>query len=938
MNPLLSAVLKGRTPQLRDTPVEYLRCGVNWNGVKYDVSKIAELNQTFEFTDETNDYHYYVSLCDDLKQMPLGVDAQFGVNGIRMNVDTKFYEPIAFHDTQTYDLFDGTDPESGFVIRTAAQATDPESKFKFYYLTFVFMPGENASVEPSSTFMFEDEEILNIAIQFETSYAKPTKVDPPPAPPLPPTCKKLWNSDKVYPYGIFLNLDDLAFGPHGYPVTFDDDKDTIALYQPCGYSKCPTDFDCGNYTTASAWVCNRSMKCEGFSQPKVDFKMLHEDPDEGIRVDYQGLDDNTVTVDTLCDFELRSGLVYINSADLKDPSTLHIRMHSNSACMQPLEQVQPTGCQAHLNDSQYAVDVDLTKYNQDDGWRFDVTNEKFNASKHWAVVQPCAALGCPGDDCGDSTGATVWLCENNADGSSKCLDYGLFRNSVTVESYLPTTISKGISINYKGSNNRNTHIRLQCNWTGTPGELAFSSNLDSQSGGISLYAYSRDVCVGPEPKPVPTQTPSPTPSQTLTPGPETPTPTPAGWYPPEPQPTQSPKPIGQTQPTIYIANETHSIMADLMDFTYSKDVTIKYGTQKASAKLQFYPFNSKNPPAQYQPKGLYSADAWLCWESNCYPMMKGTEYGISYNNKSRNLQSVTFTANSFFDTVFEVTVKCNENAKNPVSDQIVNFDGNNKYSITTEWSQICPRTEIQPVFPPEPVTPTPAPAPQPYPISYADEEYSYDFSNLGQSTVSMRVQVGLSYEDTVFSFDPDGLIECPIGSECRGVEKATAWKCWEDAVTKKMSCLALADVRYAPQSITASSVVYNGGYGGYQLEMMLNCNPDASDNNYTLSEVAFEENEYVTVNLFSKAFCTGRGIKRNSATGGAVFLLILILISISYIIIGVTYNFIKHGVIAIPGQGFFNEFASCVATGFSYVICRKQIVNVGQASATYDTI
>ena len=930
-------LMQRKKPLLGDAPVEYYHCGVNWNGTVYNVSAISDLHLTYTFRDKTNDYEYFVSLCDDLQAgvYPIGVDPQFGVNGIRMNVDTNFYEPIAFHDTQSYDLVDDSDPEGGFVIRTTAQATDPESPYKYYYLTFVFIPGNQASVRPIFNYTFEDSEILNIALEFVTSFAKPTKGPIPEPTPLPPTCKYFIDHERVHPFAINLNLGDLAHGPHGYAVTFDNDKDTIALYQPCGYSSCPIDFDCGNYTRASAWVCNRSMKCEGFSLPTVDFQLLHEDPDEGFHVVYQGLDDNALAVDTLCDFELRSGLIYVDNAKLLNESALRIRMHTNQACFEAYESEIPDTCQAELDDGTHQLSIDLTEYNQENGWRFPVENEKF-VFPHWVDVQPCGALTCPGDDCGGSTGATVWLCENQTDGFVKCIDYGLYRKPITVESFM-TTLDRGLSINYVGNNERSSHIRLQCNWTGQENHITWHDNLDYTSGGaISLYAYSRDVCVGPAPSPAPTAAPTPAPTTGPTPAP-TPEPTPSTWAPPTPSPTKTPQPIGQRTSTLYLENETHSITVDLSGFSFANQVQITYQNNKYDAYLHTRPFVSQTPPSGYTAMGLQKADTWLCWDGNCWPVMDGPTYGVYYDPTNGELSGIAITAYSYYDTIFESIIKCDQTESEPSSTNIVSFNGDNTYTFTSNWNGVCPAKHIQPTWPDPPTTPTPSPASQPYPIQYSDDDYYFDFATLGSSNVDMTYQLDKTVEVGTFMFDPDGVISCPSGAECKGVEKATAWKCWVDAITSKQNCIAVADVRYPPEQITASKVVYAGGYSTYQLEMKLNCKSDHAATNYTIDNTATESSsQYLTVNLYSQAFCPGRGLTRNGVTGGAVFVFIIGVIIILYCVIGLTYNFLSYGKFEFPNSNLWQELGSSIATAFNFITCRRRVIDV--RSEKYDAI
>ena len=610
---------------LGDMPVEFYRCGANFDGLIYNVSEIAKLKDVYSFTDDSNSYDYYVSLCDDLPadKVPAGVADQFGVNGVRVNKKTNFIEPIAFHDTQTYELVDAYHPETGFVISTYSQSTDPDSTSKFFLLTFVFSPGSEEKTQPTAHTFFQINDVLNIYIEFNTKYAQPTQGPKPPNPPIPLKCPYKYDSKLVYPFAINMDLANLNFGPHGFPIIFDGMKNVFALYQPCKVSECPLDFDCGNVKEASAWVCYRDgMRCEGFSTPSVNFSATYEDPDEGIRVEYKGIDDNILHVDTICNFDLTENQLYIQEGKLVHDSLLEIRTLSKAACMQPIHDINPSMCKANLTDDTNSLYIDLTKYNQQHGYEFNVTNSAFK-TPHWMNIQPCGALTCPADHCPTGTGATVYLCEELDDGSNQCIDYGLFKSDVDIEKFM-AKLDRGVSINYYGNYDRQTHIKLTCNRSLPANTITFRPDVYFSTGNqLSIYAQSSDVCLN-----LPTRTPTPSPIP--------------DWYPPTPDPRQSNPPVGQTTSTIVTETSSEAVIFDLKKFRFSDFINIKNPLLKtAEGYFHYTPFRNEVCPRGMTCNGVDSSDSWLCWKGNCYPMSMSYSYGISYDpNMNKEQTSV----------------------------------------------------------------------------------------------------------------------------------------------------------------------------------------------------------------------------------------------------------------------------------------------------------
>jgi hypothetical protein len=391
-------------------------------------------------------------------------------------------------------------------------------------------------------------------------------------------------------------------------------------------------------------------------------------------------------------------------------------------------------------------------------------------------------------------------------------------------------------------------------------------------------------------------------------------------------------------------------------YVYDLDAKISFMYRQQDAHITSNPFNPQRCPEGYQCQGIDKADYWICWQEDCYPMMLGATNGINYTNQGGSVQGVYITTYGYFDTKLTLSITCDKrtmlknNGYIDVNDE-VSFDGENGYTVYSEWSEVCPRTGTQPEFPTPvaPLTPTPEPQPDPVEISFYDRDYGFNFNQFAEQNRKKEMSdvvfqiTGMTYENASLIFDPIGKIECPAGAECKGVSYASAWKCWNDVITEQKNCVSLADARYAPVSVSSSRVLYSSGYNGYNLELDLICNLDQGIDNYSLSSVVRESKKSLTVwmSAYSAAFCKGRGLSTKPVTGGAVFLLIVILCAIVYIVGGVLFNFFTIGKFTLPNEQFWDEFINCVVAGFYGVTCRKSVavaISLESGTDIYSTI
>jgi len=72
-----------------------------------------------------------------------------------------------------------------------------------------------------------------------------------------------------------------------------------------------------------------------------------------------------------------------------------------------------------------------------------------------------------------------------------------------------------------------------------------------------------------------------------------------------------------------------------------------------------------------------------------------------------------------------------------------------------------------------------------------------------------------------------------------------------------------------------------------------------------------------------KAACKGSGGSSGGLSGGSIFLIIILCVSVTYLVGGVIFNKVKNnaaGVEMIPNHGFWLGLPGLVADGFRFVI------------------
>ena len=655
-------------------PMEEYFCGANINGYSYNASEMAERMNVIKFSDQENKYDFYLQFCKDLEQqsLPDGVKAQFGASGMIVKKETGEYEPFEFHYAHTYSIPNAY--EDGFFIYSHTESYKKILNQKLYYLVYDMKCDETSDdINPLSYQVTPFDDSLAIIITFKNKYGCP-KEDVVPPEPENHYCNMSYPSNFVYPFGVSVELNKLNSGPRGFPIPINENK--IALLKTCGQGKCPPGAVCDR-EKAGIWVCTKDG-CKAFGNfPRIEY----DDPYDYITAVYDDIESKTVYLTLACDFSLADGMTDIIRKKINYDAEFKIFARTNLLCAKPLEQISPLSCQARLNDKiGNTIDIDLTKFNFDNGYRFNASIPylSMDPKNTYIQYQPCAPTTCAGDVC-KTTGATVWLCQINEDGDSICKDYGLYSNSVSISAYTPSDLRRGLILEYKGSSHSST-IKLMCNQSVPSNTITFDETVSVKHGNeLLISAYSSDICIASptqSPEPIPTQSVEPIPTQSVEPIP-TQSVEPIPTQSPEPIPTQSPRP-SLPIPTPYVyPTPAPGVIPDLSfhneNYDYDlNEISIKktYVTLDVvnNDELQnvviFFENGIKGCPKGYECIDTQEASIYKCWETfnqeevkKCFAIAD-VRYGINISGG----QAIYKGGYGNYET--HVTFNCKKDTKN----------------------------------------------------------------------------------------------------------------------------------------------------------------------------------------------------------------------------------------------------------------------------------
>jgi hypothetical protein len=194
------------------------------------------------------------------------------------------------------------------------------------------------------------------------------------------------------------------------------------------------------------------------------------------------------------------------------------------------------------------------------------------------------------------------------------------------------------------------------------------------------------------------------------------------------------------------------------------------------------------------------------------------------------------------------------------------------------------------------------------PLHFNSGGFRYNLANVPRLQQVVSIELESTREIVTVVADLGSVSGCPAEADCVGPVEASVWKCWNSSLGYRR-CFAVADPRYGV-SLTAETVIYEGGFAGYATEFRLLC---AEGSAFVIGETGGENGGRVVLQLHGKEFCKIRG------SIGAGILVGLLAASACYIFGGVIGKFALNGVIDIPNHALWQEVWLLIEIAISWL-------------------
>lgn len=198
----------------------------------------------------------------------------------------------------------------------------------------------------------------------------------------------------------------------------------------------------------------------------------------------------------------------------------------------------------------------------------------------------------------------------------------------------------------------------------------------------------------------------------------------------------------------------------------------------------------------------------------------------------------------------------------------------------------------------------------------------YNYENGYFTTVTERY----TQKKYTLYFQPCGGLDCPSESQCDGDTNATVWLCEEINTNDVFNdCIAYGLIENnltVNDRVNDLRVLYKGDRKRTAL-VDFRCDNEgkSKQNSIRISDSVQLENSQLYFSVYTKSLCTNDDSKsKKKISGGAIFLIILLVAIVLYISIGMIYNYIRYKKIEFPNLEFWKEFGACISTGFMYII------------------
>ncbi|KAH0793087.1 hypothetical protein GPJ56_002982 [Histomonas meleagridis] len=752
---------------------------------------------------------------------------------------------------------------------------------------------------------------------------------------------------------ILFDMKEVNGGPLGLmtPAKFPNgDAGYLFLAPADQILQCPYGATCGRETKSSAWLCNEPITtCESYglldnsATTELDDDLIDDsDIFQGFYVRYHHptTHDRYTQLNLTCNRNLPAGHIVFLGIDhtSNDGHVLQVAGESIYACPTPNPVPVPHEglCQFEYvqTGSNYGINMDLEKYNAQGGIKKEVKlTGVLPQTTYDLYYQPCGAMICPPNSDCDDEDATVYACTKPDTASglpAECHAYGLMKNNLTA-TVNGGYVMNGITVTYVGDIKRRAQVEYVCNENLGDSEILLPDTMVVRDRTLRFTVQTKSACaVGTGPTPTP----------------------PPRIYPRKPVkgPTPTPTPVISPNPFHIFHNDTHYVFVDLEEIeeaTLKEDMVLFTQGKRSSIYTEFSSWSLIPCPAGYECGEFTEANLWECWYDDdylpyCHPVADKRLPGLTSMLKDYgDLDSgLIIHYEGHYGVKMEIRAECDPASKNvdtlPIDNLIVVYshttDGD-EYAFETTSRYVCPSKFETPVAP-SGVTPTPEP--EPHTINYVFESYAQgqhiklDLSKLQSDLEPVVLGFGKNHHRAEIDYTPSQLTSCPQGYTCPSdVKQGNIWKC-----INQNYCWPIGDARYGlhmslvneSEPLEGVAINYDGGYARYEAHLIFQCNQSVPEHTIHFDEVGVQTRQNAIV-LYAHTpdVCPVNSL---GVTGGAVFLLIVILLVVLYFGIGTMIMFFVKGVVEVPFQSFWSEVCECVAATIKFVVtCGKGLDN-----------
>lgn len=952
-------------------PITRGSCEANLNGVQYSFTGMKDRIETYYAVNENRTY--YIRFCQELssKDFVPQEGAPFDYSDVYVarceGVNTSC-QALITENSWDWRYLDTNNKTNGVIYYAFGEPllVRTDSYYSFDIQVKVTCdPNEDGG---NAKFIFDnidtDEATLTLSISNKYGCGNNVAVPTPTPTPFTPNCDYTDRYDELTDFGVDIHLSDMNGGPWGIRSLNlsmnDGEKNSIVFFQPCERMECPPGYQCPGETYSSIWICNNNQHtCESYGVLDTDGNSFIEpsfdDLLDGLNLTYKHQGGSRKTVVRLtCSNIMPSNHFIFDDNIKKEGDQLLLNLRSRNSCPNYIPDPTPqpkSSCYFNKTnfDQQSTIILNLTDHDKGDmkGWSSQVS---WGSKTGTLYYEPCDNAICPKDAfCEGDEDATVFLCEQGSDGKPDCIAYGLLGNPIRMYFNNNFDITEGVKVDYSGDFKRYATVYWACDDSLQQNEIKMPSTVKLNGRELSFTVYSKSACGSGNPKPRHYHPPRPTP-------PSEPTPT--------PQPSVNPT-------DIYVINDTHYILTPLA--SYKQDVfkgnisLLGPGAIQGTIYTEFHPWNFIPCPSGYEcSAGHKDSNFWACWiedNGNKYCHSIG-DVRILNEMSLRTEKNPDLGAELHFGGVWGLDVYFDIECNPYEDDDAVPFDHATflrydqggrltpRFHTYLDSGAVCARKFDSISVPtPEPTkTPKPNYSPEYTYQSESDSDgncISVDLSSLPYYYDELiTVGVHPNFQRNLYRYYPTKPGLPPSGyqvldtSNTNDAVLANIWRCFNSSDGRSV-CHAAGNSNVNLQYELVEegnlkggvSLNYEGGYGGWSTRIQLICNTSVPEDKIDFDDVGYlvPSEKMPTIYTHTAMACLKKAPdvpvidNRNSITGGGVFLMIVIIVSVLYIVIGLLVNFIKGGMVELPNKAFWEEFGICIQTAVLYIFtCGKR--------------